>query len=85
MTRLWPEGERVEAWSEGERPVAFRWHSELHRVQDVCNRWRIHACWWEPERAIWREYYKVVTDRGLLCLIYRDLLSGGWFLSRIYD
>jgi hypothetical protein len=36
-------------------------------------------------RSIWREYVKVTTDTGLLCLLYRDLHDGGWFLARVYD
>jgi hypothetical protein len=52
---------------------------------EVCNRWRVHTRWWEPAEAVWREYLKVTTDSGFLCLIYHDLVSGGWFLSRIYD
>jgi len=32
-----------------------------------------------------KHYLKVATDTGLLCLLYRDLLSGGWFLARLYD
>ncbi len=36
-------------------------------------------------RSVWREYVKVATDTGLLCLLYRDLHDGGWFLARVYD
>jgi hypothetical protein len=39
----------------------------------------------EEEWSIWREYVKVTTDTGLLCLLYRNLHDGGWFLARIYD
>jgi hypothetical protein len=35
--------------------------------------------------AVWREYLKVTTDTGLLCLLYRELPAGGWFLARVYD
>jgi len=53
----------------------------------------VHTRWWEPDEAIvrlrltnvWREYVKVTTGTGLLCLLYRDLLNGGWFLARVYD
>ncbi|NIV32630.1 MAG: hypothetical protein GWN58_25255 [Anaerolineae bacterium] len=45
----------------------------------------MHTRWWEPEEAVWREYVKVTTGTGLLCLLYRDLLAGGWFLARVYD
>jgi len=34
---------------------------------------------------VWRDYLKVVTDQTLLCVIYRDLERGGWFMYRIYD
>ena len=92
MTRLWPEGEPVEAWSGEERaspdaetPAGFTWGGAPHRILEVCNRWRVHTRWWQPEEAIWREYVKVATSTGLLCLLYRDLLHGGWFLARVYD
>ena len=88
MTRLWPEGEPVEAWGAAAgagRPDGFRWQGTDHPIEEVCNRWRVHTRWWEPGRAVWREYVKVATAGGLLCLLYRDLASGGWFLARVYD
>ena len=81
MTRLWPEGEAVQVWGLEE----FTWQGTVHHIEEVCNRWRMHTRWWEPGQAVWREYLKVATDTGLLCLLYRDLLSGGWFLARVYD
>jgi hypothetical protein len=85
LTRLWPEGEPLEVWDEDTLPLSFRWEGETHSILEVCNRWRVHTRWWEPAETVWREYLKVATDTGLLCLIYRDLLSGGWFLARLYD
>ena len=93
MTRLWPEGEAVRIWTREKSPIGaptgaplgFVWCGKSHRILEVCNRWRVHTYWWEPDQTVWREYLKVTTDTGLLCLIYRDLLSGGWFLARIYD
>ena len=85
MTRLWPEGEPVEIWGEEESLSGFVWRGTSHRVVETCNRWRVHACWWEPDKAIWREYVKVATGTGLLCLLYQDLLKGRWFLARVYD
>lgn len=32
-----------------------------------------------------REYFRVRTARGIVCEIYRDLLTGAWYLQRIYD
>ena len=85
MTRLWPAGERLEIWDEEEPPAGFDWRGEPHRIQEVCNRWRVHVRWWEPGQTVWREYFKVATDTGLLCLVYHDLKSGEWFLARLYD
>ena len=85
MTRLWPEGEAVEIWGEEATPSGFVWQRARHRIEKTTIRWRVHTRWWEPEKAVWREYVKVVTGTGLLCLLYRDLLEGGWFLARVYD
>jgi hypothetical protein len=35
--------------------------------------------------GIEREYFRVSTVRGIVCEIYRDLLTGVWYLQRIYD
>ena len=85
MTRLWPEGEAVDIWGEEDTPAGFFWQGRRHSIEDACNRWRVHTRWWEPEEVVWREYVKVVTGTGLLCLLYRDLSAGGWFLARVYD
>ena len=85
MTRLWLAGGAVRIWGGEGAPSGFVWQGVSHRVLMVCNDWRVHTRWWEPDQAIWREYVKVATDTGLLCLLYQDLLKGGWFLSRIYD
>ncbi len=85
MTRLWPKGEPLEVWGEQAAPTAFVWQGLPHHILAICNRWRIHTRWWEPDEAVWREYLKVETDTGLLCLLYRDLINGGWFLARLYD
>jgi len=78
--------ERLQVGVTDEKPPSgFDWQQEPHRILEICNRWRVHARWWEGGQAVWREYFKVTTDRGLLCLIYHDLQSGDWFLSRVYD
>jgi len=85
VTRLWPEGEAVETWGEEGAPDGFFWQGRRHHIKDTHNCWRVHTRWWEPEEAVWREYLKVTTGTGLLCLLYRDLIAGGWFLARVYD
>ena len=92
MTRLWPEGKAVKVREE-EAPTSFVWQGKTHHIAEVCNRWRVHTRWWQPEGVLWREYVKVTTEAGLLCLLYWDLLNGGlvlssskgWFLARVYD
>ena len=85
MTRLWPGGEAVEIWGDQDAPAGFVWKGVSHCISDICNRWRVHTRWWEPEETLWREYIKVTTEDGLLCLLYHDMIGGGWFLSRLYD
>jgi hypothetical protein len=84
-------------------PTGFVWQGTSYCTLVVCNRWRVHTRWWEPDQTLWREYLKVLvapateTGRlghnsglsspsdGFLCLLYRDLLLGEWFLARVYD
>jgi hypothetical protein len=93
MTRLWPEGEAIETWGGEEMPSRFAWRGTCHHILEICNLWRVHTRWWDADDAavqseltnIWREYVKVTTDSGFLCLLYRDLINGGWFIARVYD
>lgn len=85
VTRLWPAGLPVEIWGDGDAPSGFVWQGASHPVVRIGIRWRVHTRWWEPDEAIWREYLKVTTATGFLCLLYRDLSRGGWFLARVYD
>ena len=45
--------------------------------------WRISQEWWK--RPVERDYFRVSTEDGVVCELYRDLLSGTWHLQRIYD
>ena len=75
----------MRVWGEGEAPSGFIWQGVYHHILNTYNRWRVHTRWWEPGEATRREYVKVTTDKGLLCLLYQDMHTGGWFLARIYD
>ncbi len=80
-------------------PAGFSWLGKSYCIRKVCTRWRVHTRWWEPDQALWREYLKVLVTPAmmasslssdsvsseLLCLLYHDLLSGDWFLARVYD
>jgi hypothetical protein len=86
MTRLWPNGDPIVMTLDAEGlPDGFTWRGRRHPVDAVANRWRVQAAWWSPEAMAWREYYKLATVDGLLCLVYQDLRDGAWFCARLYD
>lgn len=64
------------------QPRALFLGGRRERVREVSNRWRVQEEWWRRERV--RQYYRVITASGRLCLIFQDLLGGGWFLERVY-
>ena len=84
MTRLWAIGIPITVQSDSLLiPQSFIWQDSTHRIQKVAKRWRIDQEWWE--QRVWREYFKLTTQSGLLIIIYRDLLTGQWYLQRLYD
>ncbi len=73
-------------------PGGFEHRSRPHRVQGVSNHWRVHSAWWPEALAAhgvevetWRDYWEVLTDTGLLCVLYHDLIGGAWYLERIHE
>ncbi len=86
MTRLWPAGDPVTVKIDGGGlPQSFWWRGVWHPVVTVANRWRVQASWWIPSAEASREYFKLVTADGLLCVLYRDMLNDAWFCARLYD
>jgi hypothetical protein len=84
MTHLWPAGTPITVeYDDLLAPLAFTWQARPYRVQAVTKRWRLDQGWWQ--QRVWREYFKLTTTNGLLVIIYRDLLSGAWYLQRVYD
>jgi hypothetical protein len=84
MTLLWLQGMPIEVYSDTQaRPRVFIWGGMRHQVHGISNHWRLDQEWW-GER-IWRHYYKLITDTGLLVIIYRDLISQHWYFERLYD
>ncbi len=53
-------------------------------VREVCNRWRVREEWWR--REVYRDYFRLITESGQLCVVYRDLTPQppSWFMERIY-
>lgn len=92
MTRLWPvglpisvidDGAKDEGIRNGRRPTRFTWRGQTHQVAEITRAWRVDIDWWQDR--VWRAYFKLSTDTGLLVIIYQDLLSGEWYLQRLYD
>ena len=84
MTYLWPDGELIAVEADSlHTPCAFTWRGRTHPVQSIAKRWRVDVDWWRVR--VWRENFKLATGTGLLVVIYRDLLSGDWYLQRLYD
>jgi hypothetical protein len=86
MTRLFahPEPIQVMADSDGV-PVSINWRGRWRTLSSICNRWRVTSSWWNPGGYAQREYVKLVTEDGLLCTVYRDMVNDAWYLDRIYD
>lgn len=84
MIHLWPDGELIEVlYDDAELFSAFTWRGRRHAVRGIARHWQVDEGWWR--QRIWREYYKLYTDTGLLAIVYRDLLSGQWYLQSLYD
>jgi len=84
MTRLWEVSELIEVEVDATgAPLRFKWREQFHPVERIGKRWRVDLGWWHVH--IWREHYKLATETGLLVIVYRDLLTGQWYLQRLYD
>ncbi|UCC50897.1 MAG: hypothetical protein JSV68_17555 [Anaerolineaceae bacterium] len=84
MTRLWPKGDLIKVLGEKEgAPDRLIWQGQMHPIAHVTRRWRVQIEWWrEP---LWRDYFKLTTETGLLLIIYHDLHEGNWYVQRLYD
>ena len=96
MTRLWPDGQPIIVKSTdqsgaesnldqtlGVYPRQFTWQGNRHRVTEITKTWRVDVDWWRDR--VWRAYFKLRTDSGLLVVIFQDLLTGEWYLQRLFD
>ena len=83
MTYLWLPAQPIVMHLQSKKPSAFEWKKRKHCVVWIAKSWRMDWGWWRLR--LWRDYYKLVTDTGLLVLVYYDLLEGKWYLQQLFD
>ena len=84
MSRFWPAGLPVQVRCDAlATPTSLTLGRVRHPVRQVLERWRVDEGWWR--KRAWREYFKLLTDSGLLVVIYHDIARQEWRLQRIYD
>ncbi len=83
MSRLFlePKQVQVEMNTAGEI-VGILWGRRRERVLETNTRYRVDDDWWRV--PISRTCYEVITPTAML-EIFRDDLTGAWFLQRIVD
>jgi hypothetical protein len=84
MSKLFKEAIRLEVEEDIQhKPTAFLYKKRKERVRETLKRWRVVQGWWR--RPAEREYFQVRTESGTVCELYRNLLTGVWYLQRVYD
>ena len=84
MTYLWLFGDPIQVTlNRLGLPDVFVWHNRQHPVQGIADFWRVDTEWWRVR--VWRDYFTLYTRTGLMVIVYRDILSGEWYLLRRYD
>ena len=71
-----PHKVTVEAAHDG-RPEAV----DRRAVEAVRESWLVEDRWWS-DRPLRRRYWEVVTDDGRNLVVFRDLLTQGWYAQR---
>ena len=85
MTRLWPEGLPITVTGDAQDvPLSFHWQARRHPIQTIIRHWRVDIEWWQETR-VWRDYFTLTTKTGLMVTLFRDLLTGSWYLQQLFD
>lgn len=71
-----PEAAQVEEDAAG-LPLAVR-VPRRQAVTDIEDRWRIDDEWWRAG-PVARLYYNVLLASGQRLVLYKDLVTGGWY------
>ncbi|HEY1378251.1 MAG TPA: DNA polymerase Y family protein [Gemmataceae bacterium] len=74
----------VEADTSDDPPAVFRWRHRWHVVDRLWGPERIETGWWRGG-LVRRDYYRVETADGRRLWLFRDLVSGEWFLHGRFE
>jgi hypothetical protein len=86
MTKQWVEGVAISVITNtDQQPKLFIWQGKEQRVIRILEEWEIDTRWWQGYGRIWCVCYSVITDVGLLCVLYQSFLDGVWYFSALYD
>ncbi len=84
MSRLFREAIKLEVQEDIQHNlVTFLYKGRRVGVAETLKRWRVAQEWWKS--PVEREYFQVRIESGTVCELYRNLLTGVWYLQRIYD
>ncbi len=64
MTRLYKDAPTLGVRTRDDIPIAIHWGQAWHPIQHIALRWQMDVNWWRER--IYRDYYKVLTQKGLL-------------------
>jgi hypothetical protein len=64
-------------------PLSLARDGDRQRITRVYEEWQQVEEWWGKEMS--RHYFRVKTNKGMVCDIYRDMPGGSWYLSKVYE
>jgi protein ImuB len=65
-------------------PIAFRLRGTSYGIEQSAGPERIETGWWRGPH-IQRDYYRVITQDGRRCWLFRNRPTGQWFLQGWFD
>ena len=65
-------------------PVWFEWQGQRHDVAQAVGPERIETGWWRGQH-VQRDYYRVAGTTGGGFWLFRDRVSGQWFVHGVFD
>ena len=66
---------------ERHRPVSLTLRGRRLKVAAIEDAWEIADEWWRP-KPVHRAYYAVIMEDGTKVTVFRDLVTGAWYVQR---